>query len=1030
VIAPIVLFLFSSLVPHPHTWAEEPSPSLSPPLERGISLLKEGRPDEAIAAFQEAISRNPSDPLPHYYSGVAYHLKRQPLPALTALNNALKLEPGMPLALVRIGMIFEDLGRFDQAREAYRAVADRKGDDPMIKEARDRLDRLTVTEHYRKAGRLFQEKRYEESLRELETVLSIDPNHAEARFAYSISLQRLGRFKEAIEAFKKVIEINPENIDALLQLGMTYEVLAAYDEALEVFDKVLALSPDSPQAREARKKREEIEKRRSTRRLFENVAELVRKEKWAEALEENDRILSVEPGNPEALYNKGVILYRLKEVDPAIEAIRQALEVDQRLQKGHYQLGVIYDDTGRYSEALKAYKKAFEIDEETEEGKKAKERIDLLKPILEAEVASKEAKELLEKEDIPGAIRHIESLLSIRPEDPNLYMILASLYLKVERIRDAAASLEKAATLSPKDISIRSLLARLYEGLKEYEKAAEVYRSLALLEEGTPGGEQARAKEKEMSMKHHFSQGRMYMEKRDFEGALVSIQEVLRISPDEPVALFNLGIIYDRLDRLEEAESTLRRAVEVSPDYVQAYLQMGLVRERLRKFAEARESFEKVIDLQKEGREARIARSRITAVKEVETLTGYFQRGVELMEKEDWEGARKEIEAALRFKPDNYAAHYYRGIILDRLGISDEAKEAFKKVIQLNQRFARAYLLLANILIREGEFAEAREVYNDLLSLGEDIPEREEAEAGIRELRALRGSLSINHGFNSNISYGAKANSSFQSSYSLGLYYFLIRNKRGNLSARVSANESIYYKSQNEANSYSLAMDGQLLLRNARFLNGGLSYTWSFFEGEPTSVTGRFSGEARSEPRAIPTTASIRYEFSRVTSFRNKASDSDTHSLNLSMSQKLSLRDNVSGSYTFSTQVNRHILGSNYAKRTHAISIGYSRPIGSWISYNLSYTISLVNYSNPDSTTFFQRFRRNTDQTLGTGFNFRLSERVNLSTNYSYVVSTTNLPVPTREELQRLEDILASPIPLVGGGYRQHNVSLAASVTF
>ena len=43
---------------------------------------------------------------------------------------------------------------------------------------------------------------------------------------------------------------------------------------------------------------------------------------------------------------------------------------------------------------------------------------------------------------------------------------------------------------------------------------------------------------------------------------------------------------------------------------------------------------------------------------------------------------------------------------------------------------------------------------------------------------------------------------------------------------------------------------------------------------------------------------------------------------------------------------------------------------------------------------------------------------------------TTNLKRPTAEEQQKLEDILAAPIPTVGGGYRKETASMSISVAF
>src|SRR3989304_1707364 len=100
-------------------FAQDPST----PLDQGTQLLNEGRFDEALKAFEKAMTLDPGNPLPHYYAGVAYHRNRQPVPAMNSLNRALSLRPGMPEAIFEIGRIMEGLGLLDKAREAYRFVA-------------------------------------------------------------------------------------------------------------------------------------------------------------------------------------------------------------------------------------------------------------------------------------------------------------------------------------------------------------------------------------------------------------------------------------------------------------------------------------------------------------------------------------------------------------------------------------------------------------------------------------------------------------------------------------------------------------------------------------------------------------------------------------------------------------------------------------------------------------------------------------------------------------------------------------------
>lgn len=1022
-----------------YAYAEESPAATSPPLERGIRLLNENKPDEAIKAFEEAAALSPKDPLPFYYTGVAYHLRHDLMAAMTALNKALALDPGMPLALLRIGIILEEAGLLDKATEAYKALSGKSEDIPQVKEARERLVKVTSTVHFRKASKFFKEKNYEGSLQELQAVLAINPGHIDANFAMGLSYQRLGRFKESVEALKKVTEIDPQNVNAFFQMGLIYESQAAYDEAIEAFKKVISLSSvSSPggttQSKESEKRLKDIEKKIQTRDHFKNSAELIKKEKWEEALKETRAIIEVEPNNPNALFNLGLILHNLKEDEPAIEALKKAVNSDPKFQKAYYQLGVIYDEAAKRDDALDAYKHVVDIDAKSEEGKKAKERIDSLMVFVTAEEKVAGIKEFMEKGDVESAIREVDGIIRIKGEDPYLYTTLASLYLKLARIKDAVFALEKAAVLSPKDVEIRMLLGKAYEGLNENLKAAEAFNTVASLEKETPRGKEAVEKAKKHTVLYHMREGKKFLSAGKYEDSLQEMNEVLKITPEDPLVLFNIGVLYYRLNNAEDAEAPLLHALTIDPAYIMAHLQLGLVYEKMRKFDKAREEFDKVIELQKEGHETDIAKTRIKYLKEFKELSEHLDRAINYMKEKEWESARREIDAVLSAYPANYMGYYYKGIILFQTGINDEARAALKKAIEIKPDYFQAHLRLGDIYYKEYAYEDARRYYQQVIALGKDTPEAEIAADRLKGLKAWWLSLSVRHGYSSNVAFRARATSSAQSNYMVGLTYFMIREKDWSLSTLFTFNDSIYYQTQLSGNNYSAQLNGNRQFSGNRTISSSAAYSKSYFDGKPTYSQKSLSITASTEPRTIPTSASLSYSGSIGISPTNKLSNTEQHSITMSAVQKVSVRDSISGSYGFSVYKNLNFIGNNYANRTNSLSVSYSRTLTSVIGFNLGYSISFIDYSNPDSTTLFQQYRSNVSQGVNSGLNLNLSEYVSISFNYgfSYNINRTNLPPLTSEELQRLEEILASPTPTVGGGggYHQNNFGITLSTTF
>lgn len=87
--------------------------------EDGLQLLKAGRVDEAVAAFQNAQQASPQDPQVHAYLGAAYNLKGDHERAVGAFEESLGLQK-TPKAHYNLGLAYESVQRMDDATAQYR----------------------------------------------------------------------------------------------------------------------------------------------------------------------------------------------------------------------------------------------------------------------------------------------------------------------------------------------------------------------------------------------------------------------------------------------------------------------------------------------------------------------------------------------------------------------------------------------------------------------------------------------------------------------------------------------------------------------------------------------------------------------------------------------------------------------------------------------------------------------------------------------------------------------------------------------
>lgn len=218
----------------------------------------------------------------------------------------------------------------------------------------------------------------------------------------------------------------------------------------------------------------------------------------------------------------------------AEEHARKASELDPELAEARLALARVYRSTGRRDEALG----------EVERALASHPRAD--------DVQRELARNLERAGDLEGAERSFRAAASLRPDDWNNWNALGNFYARSGQYEEARDAYLEAAEVAPPDIDMpREKLATYSLQVGEIEAAIDIYESL-------PKPIRSPRLASNLATAYFFSE-RPDRWRRAEENYLLAV----RLSPQDPMYQANLGDLYARLERLDEAQQRYRLACDL-----------------------------------------------------------------------------------------------------------------------------------------------------------------------------------------------------------------------------------------------------------------------------------------------------------------------------------------------------------------------------------------------------------------------------------------------------------------------------------
>ncbi len=203
----------------------------------------------------------------------------------------------------------------------------------------------------------------------------------------------------------------------------------------------------------------------------------------------------------------------------------------------------------------------------------------------------------------------------------------------------------------------------------------------------------------------HGNLGEIYRKVGRIEDAIACCRHALEIDPMYPEALNTLGAALHANGDLEEAEITLRRAIEFKPDFAPAHANLGNV-------------------LRTRGEPEKAIRAYGRALRRDPRLVGaYLALGGVLQAQGQVEEAVETYRRALEIAPKDAKIRSNLGVALQALDRAEEAVKYFREAAGLEPNLAEGHLNLAKALRSRAELSEAASCLDRALALNPALAE-------------------------------------------------------------------------------------------------------------------------------------------------------------------------------------------------------------------------------------------------------------------------------------------------------------------
>lgn len=514
--------------------------------ERRAHIYNElGQENQAISDLNAAIRIDPSPYLYWYTRAISHHDLGQYEQAVRDFEEALlRREDSKASTFYELGNVHMKLGHYAEAERCYRQASR----DP---------NRAIPHYYYRQAQALEKLERIEEALATLQSGIDIleqweeladqgaalmkaRTNYsqaavvsfiqgAKAEFGFRLYESRLlelsGLPDQALASIKQALLVHPAAPELLLKQATLNRTLGDYAETEAQLRKLEEAHPHwLPASMELS----------STYRMQGKLQEAIRTLLRARAQAPDNRVVQ---------YWLADVYREAGMLDEARALSRDLTEREPDDPLNWKQRAELAIDADQYEEAETAYSKALDLEQSAEY---------YMRRSFARYMADRHEEAMM---DIQSAIALDERLV----QESRTSFALGELYVGMENWELAEAAYTRALALEPDNPQIYERRARcrfaagkLTEALEDCNRGLHIDLNNARLT---------------------WFRGFIHFRLEDLDSALADSRVYAQLVPDDPQGHYNLGVVYNQLDRHDDAIASFTKAIEMNPFEPQPYLE-------------------------------------------------------------------------------------------------------------------------------------------------------------------------------------------------------------------------------------------------------------------------------------------------------------------------------------------------------------------------------------------------------------------------------------------------------------------------